>query len=842
MALFGIKRRQPLATGRVPGPSVSDVSYSGDTPTPLAIARSREKAGELGQAVEILTRAIQESPSDADLWLERASLYHQWGRYIEAHRLYQDTYQRFPDNINAIARLAWTCLAIDKLAEAEPLMHRVATLRPNVADSHYGLGTLYRSKKQFDQAVKEFEATIAIDESAAHAHVSLGVSLMDLKRQADAEQPLRRAIELQPDHPGNWVNLAVNLYTQNKSGAEAAYRKAIELERTTGTNAEAFVGYASYLRNVDRMSEALELYRKYLPANPNTAALTQYGMCKLHIGEFASGWSLYEFRWLQDPLISLRANLETPLWQGQELKGRTILVRAEQGVGDVIQFARYLRNVKALGAHVLFQGRDGMEELSTRFCGVDSIINLGEQLPSFDYFTNLMSLPRFFGNDPAAIAPCAPYVRANPEGIEAFRRRRTSGKVHVGIVWAGNPTHKQDSVRSMPFDKAVKLADVDGVQLVSLQKGDAASALLKGSGNNVEDWAPFLRHFGDTADAIGALDAVVSVDTSVAHLSGALGAPTFVALPRPAEWRWMDGKMATDWYPSATLFRQDRQGNWDGVVDAIAKAMRELRVRQRSSVGDDRRGAAEEDKTFEKTEYCPPSVPEDLPVLCEASEGVFMVPQTQAGSASAALLRYGEWHHNQAGLLAGLVKIGQVAIHVGAGIGAHSVVLSRLIGNQGHLLVYEASQLARRLLSENLRSNKVRNATVMLRQLDTGQGNSIGRPEKVDDLLLEELDWIKIDDSLAACSVVDGAKATIWRTRPKLLVNVNDGGQELLVKLHELAYQCWHFDSPYVREENFNGVAVLPHDKMLQTAVLAIPEEVAIDVPLVDCRAVERTY
>ena len=303
-------------------------------------------------------------------------------------------------------------------------MRRVLGDGPNEPDAHFSLGTVLRSQKRLEPAVESFLRTIELDFQFVHAHINAGVTLMDLGRFEQAESHLRQAIAFSPDDPGNWVNLGINLYRQQKVGAEEAYLRAQQLEMQTGKFVDAYVSYATYLRNTGRRYEATEQYRKYLPRFPRSGSTDSIrNVSIVQDGDFLHGWSLYEFRWLQNQLVSLRANLDTPLWQGQDLRGRTILVRAEQGVGDVAQFARYVRAIRDLGANVLFQGRDGMDKLTGRFDGVTTIIfNSGEKLPEFDYYTNLMSLPRFFGNDPKLVSSPGPYVKIDGARTEAFRQ------------------------------------------------------------------------------------------------------------------------------------------------------------------------------------------------------------------------------------------------------------------------------------------------------------------------------------------------------------------------------------------------------------------------------------
>jgi tetratricopeptide (TPR) repeat protein len=824
--------------------SVAESALLDDRPTQegadlqalLANALDLERVGRRGEALRELNAAIERFPAAVDLWLARGSLYYGWSRFRDAYQAFGLGLQHFPESINLLARFAWAAHSVGNVAEAEALMRRVVEQRPDEADAHYGLGVVLRTLKQYKPAIDEFRAVTARDPNALHAHINIGVSLMDLGLFDEAEMPLREALAIAPDDAGSWSNLAVDLYRQGRDKeAEVAYQRALELEEASGNYVDAFVNYASYLRNVGRIDEAIAMYRQYLPRLPSTSGLTQLGMCLLHKGEFTPGWALYEFRWLQEPMVSLRANLDIPIWQGQDIRGRTILVRAEQGVGDVVQFARYMHALQALGAKVLFQGRDGMEELSRRFDGVDSIINTGERLPEFDYYSNLMSLPRFFGNDPAALA-FEPYVRLDTVAVKRFRDRLDDSELNVGIVWAGNPTHQQDKQRSTSLALLEPLADIPGVRLVSLQKGDAAGQLGSSfQAAKVLDWSSLLNHFGDTADAIGALDVVISVDTSVAHIAGAIGKPTWVALPNPAEWRWMDERFDSSWYPSAQLFRQAIRGDWTNVGHDLRRAATEM-VRAKSRGEPMAANLSSRFQVLQPPIFTPAQVPAELASIGEMREGIFAFLNDGQDDEGIALAWYGEWHHQQLALLARLLRLGQVAVEIGSGFGIHTVAMSRLIGNQGHLIVFENDGRLRRILSDNLRANRVANTTVMQETIGHATNSTTGAgSETIDGLELGQLDWIKVNRWRDANSIIDGSESTIWRTRPKLFVNVGGAMDGIAERLAAFGYACWLHRSSVFREDNFNRAAkaVMLHET--QQAILAIPEEVDVDVPLDDC-------
>ena len=360
-----------------------------------------------------------------------------------------------------------------------------------------------------------------------------------------------------------------------------------------------------------------------------------------------------------------------------------------------------------------------MEALTRRFEGIDEVINTGEKLPDFDYYANLMSLPRSFGNDPKLILAYGPYVKVDEARVQSFRQRLDRSELNVGIVWGGNPTHLQDKARSIPLRTLAPLIAIPGVRIVSLQKGEAASQLHElEHAAQVRDWGGLLENFADTADAIAALDLVISVDTSVAHLAGALEKPAWILLPTPAEWRWMDERRDSDWYRTAKLFRQPSSGDWEGVVQALIREIVDFHTTFKPRTPIAKTGRLVELPVWE-TRFAPPSIPPDLTSVGEAREGIFQFSADPKNYEGVALSTYGEWHHEQLALLSRLVKLGQSALEYGAGTGVHSVALSRLIGSDGHLIVYESNARARRILAENLQANKARNVTVMQSEYPT---------------------------------------------------------------------------------------------------------------------------
>jgi hypothetical protein len=291
-------------------------------------------------------------------------------------------------------------------------------------------------------------------------------------------------------------------------------------------------------------------------------------------GEFRAGWANYEFRFMKSPPAE-RNRFAQPRWQGEPLAGKTILVHAEQGLGDTIQFARYLPLLAAQGARVLVEAQAPLKTLLESLPGELEFFVRGESLPPFDVHCPLLSLAHGFGTELATIPSATPYLAAPSEALSRWAMRfPVSTQPRVGVVWSGNPRHENDHRRSLSFDEFRPVLMAPGIEFFSLQKNaKPADAAALAALPHVTDLGSELATFADTAAVIAHLDVVIAVDTSVAHLAGALGKPVWVLLPFAPDWRWLLGRDDSPWYPSARLFRQPRIGDWQTVAAEVGHAL-----------------------------------------------------------------------------------------------------------------------------------------------------------------------------------------------------------------------------------------------------------------------------
>lgn len=326
--------------------------------------------------------------------------------------------------------------------------------------------------------------------------------------------------------------------------------------------------------NLGRISDALNVYERLIAANPNDAdAHTCAAMCYLLLGDFRRGWPEYEWR------LKTRYMLEPPSgrprWNGASLENQIILIEAEQGHGDTIQFVRYLPRIKAMGATVILGCQPALRKLLTECAGVDSVLSQGDLAPPFNIETTLLSLPGIFQTLLETIPGEVPYLRIPQDsGVQAISAiAKHTEALRVGLVWEGG-LHTKSPYRSIRLEQFCALFGMG--KFFSLQKGDAVSELKSLEPNTIIDLSPYLEDFADTAAAIQELDLVISVDTAVAHLAGALGKPVWTLIPFAPDWRWMLKREDSPWYPTMRLFRQPKPGDWASVIKRVAGELRAL--------------------------------------------------------------------------------------------------------------------------------------------------------------------------------------------------------------------------------------------------------------------------
>ncbi|HEY4746591.1 MAG TPA: tetratricopeptide repeat-containing glycosyltransferase family protein, partial [Steroidobacteraceae bacterium] len=390
------------------------------------------------------------------------------------------------------------------------------------------------------EALADFEAALAAGPNPI-VFYNRGLALAALGRPAEAVASYDRTLALMASHAGAWSSRGVALQALNRhADAIASFDRAIALEPD------------------------------FADAHFNKS------LALLAMGDYPRGQTEYEWRWKRSGAEHLRHNFGRPLWRGDDqLQRRTILLHAEQGLGDTIQFARYAPLLARAGANVILETHPELKPLLARLDGVRSVIARGEARPAHDFHCPLGSLPMAFKTELSSVPAEIPYVSADAERVERWRPRLEAlGGPRVGLVWAGNAAHANDRNRSVPLALLRALWGADTARVVSLQRDLRAGDAEMLAAAPVLQLGPELADFDDTAAVLAGCDLLITVDTSVAHLAGAMGRPVWLLLPFSCDWRWTAASDRSPWYPSARLYRQPQPGDWESVVARVASDLR----------------------------------------------------------------------------------------------------------------------------------------------------------------------------------------------------------------------------------------------------------------------------
>jgi tetratricopeptide (TPR) repeat protein len=478
----------------------------------------------------------------------------QWPQFAEAHR-----------------GLGILLAGRQKFAEAADAFRRFAELDRDNAEAHYNLALALQNCGKLDEAEAHYRRALELNPRHGVALNNLATVLAAEKRPAEAEEAYRKAIECEPDFAPAHANLAELMLKQNRPDeAERCCRRALEL---TGGAAGAHYDLAVALAAQNKLDEAEAEYRKTIEAEPeNPDAHVGLSSVLLMGGRFAEGWREYEWRLKHKDMP--KSELPTPQWRGEPLSGRTILLRAEQGAGDTIQFIRFAQVLKRQGCTVVAGATPSLSRLLARAPGVDSVLVGGGMPVTFDLHVPLLSVPGILGITLENIPAEVPYLRPAETSIAGWRDELGSDPVlRVGIAWQGNPKQQRDEFRSIPLARFSGLARIPGVRLYSLQFGVGRDQLQIAADWPLVDFAEGLGDFHRTAALVRNLDLVISCDSAPAHLAGALAMPVWLVLAYSADWRWLVNRADSPWYPTMRIFRQPRPGDWEGAFRQIEEAL-----------------------------------------------------------------------------------------------------------------------------------------------------------------------------------------------------------------------------------------------------------------------------
>ena len=578
-----------------------------------------------GDALRSYDQALALNGGDDQAWNNRAAVLKQMKQHAPALQSAQQALALNPHNLEAHSNCGAILLEMKRLDEAEDSYRRALELAPDYADTHYHLGRLFLLRARYEEALAcyqkalslkprpatvielrrglieaygklgrarlelgrpaeaalLFDALLKIDDSDVNIWQLHALALHEAGRNEEALVSIDRALKFKPDNGGYHLARGLMLHAiERYEEAQQSCEKAVKLAPHL-PDAHATLGrLQARLGHFDR---ALKSYSQAIALDPN-CAVAHWNQAQIYLrrGDYKQGWRAYEWRWKTPslPMYKSKRDFPQPIWSGREaLAGKTILLHAEQGLGDTLQFCRYAALLAQRGASVVLEVPPTLAGLMGTLAGVARVVIKGDALAPFDYHIPLMSLPLAFATRLDTVPGAAPYLASDPAKVAQWRALLgAQSRPRVGIVWRGAPNHLNDQHRSMSLSMLARLCS-DRYEFISLQKevGPDEQSLLDTL--PVRQVAGQLRDFSDTAALCELLDVVITVDTSVAHLAGALGKPVWVLLQTPCEWRWLEHRADSPWYPSATLYRQPRRDDWAPVIDAVAADLDKLAAR-----------------------------------------------------------------------------------------------------------------------------------------------------------------------------------------------------------------------------------------------------------------------
>lgn len=503
-----------------------------------ALHRLRDRDG----AAAALRRALEIKPDFPEAMLNLGNLFHDFGELAKAASIYSNLIRVYPFYTKGYSNLGNTMAAMNRFKEAANCYHAALLLEPESSTVQHKLGNLLTKNSEWEEAEKCFQKALQHDPQNAEMLNDFGNLFYQQRRPQEAAALYRQALALKPSLALTHSNLGNALQDMGDYlGAIKHYEKSVQLDSTcAGSHYNLALAY----------------------------------LCE---GKFSAGWREYEWRWEFKTLMTPRRNFRQPLWQGEDLTGKTILLHSEQGLGDTIQFIRYAPLVAARGGRVILEVHPRLRKLLSGMEGVSETYARGDVLPEFDWQCPLMSLPLAFGTTVQTIPAGIPYLHLSSTEIEKAREQWPQSGLRIGVAWAGNPKNKRNDLRALPLRDLLPLTGVPGVTFFSLQKGSGIEQLRELPGLlPIHDACSMHNDFSASAALLATLDLVITVDTSIAHLAGAMGKPVWILLQYIADWRWMRNRNDSPWYPTARLFRQKKAGDWAGVIDEVCRALGEL--------------------------------------------------------------------------------------------------------------------------------------------------------------------------------------------------------------------------------------------------------------------------
>lgn len=605
-----VKAALALETGirrpTVARPATDDVAVQ------LEKGLALHQAGKVKDSIAVYDAILNQSPQHPIALHYKGVALYQTDRAAEGEVLIRQALALKPDYIEAIGNLGLAQKAQGKIDEAVATYRRALEFNPDYAEAHNNLGNLFAGQKKFEEALKHHQAGVKLQPGKAENYSNLGNTLGDLERYAEAatafEQALklsphnvnalnglgktykmlerlddaaacyRRAITAAPLSPDGWSNLGVIMREKGDyEGALKCYEEALKLKPD---HAETLGNMALALHHMGRPEESETNYRKALISRPDSAD-SHFGLASvlLETGRWEEGWKEYAWRKkIRD--FGPGRSFSRPEWDGKPAPGRTLFLHTEQGLGDTVQWARFIKLAASRVGRITVEAQKSLIPLIETVEGVDSVTAQGEPPAAHDIQCSLLDLPHLLNVTLAKLPAEVPYLVVDPERVKSWSKKLSAAPgLRVGINWQGNPKGQIDKGRSMPLTHLAPFAKVPDVRLISLQKGEAA-AQMENCGFAVEAIDDPMEYgpgpMSDTAAQMMNMDLIITTDTSIAHLAGALGRPVWVMLKYHSDWRWMNKRSDSPWYPTMQLFRQPKMGDWESVIKSVAKELKKI--------------------------------------------------------------------------------------------------------------------------------------------------------------------------------------------------------------------------------------------------------------------------
>jgi len=837
---------------------------------PLGIAY--QQMGYHANAVDAISQWLSVFPDDYDALINLSNSLLALKRGPEAAAACQKAVSIRPEATDTVALLAQCQQAAGDIAGAERTHRQRLAIEPGSVDALFKFANFLTAQDRNEDAASLFQQALTVGGDIPEIHVNLANCLARLDRGEDAIRHFNEALRVRPGMPEALLNLGNALF-QHRGDIDGARRCFEMVLSQEPTNRNGLNNLTSLSMEAGDTVSAVRYARRMLETHGHDHLLhTTAASVFLALGQWEEGWHHFEWRWLRSGLPVRLRNFGRPEWQGEDIRAKTILIHHEQGLGDSIQFVRFVQQVVERAGQVILEVPANLRALYARSIPDVTLMTYGDLLPLFDVHIPIMSLAFVLGVSVDRVPAPIPYLQADPARVEAWGHRLPKGDFRIGIVWQGKAGVGVDKGRSYRLEQLAPVARLPGVTLISLQKGYGLDQLdSMPEGMKVETLGPDFDEgpdaFLDTAAVMQHLDLIISSDTSVAHLAGALGRPVWVPLKFCPDWRWMREREDSPWYPaSMRLFRQRQPDDWPELFKRLAAEVEALRDGDRTRLTPSSPPPAPASLPFPPVP--PPPFPDLRPIALlrtygastEVTPGI-MESATRHGRmrypatdlfVGRGLDAYGEWSEEEAAVCASLLQPGDTVIEAGSNLGSHTLALGAAVGPNGRVHAFEPQRLINELLTWNVTANGLDQVTVhraavgsapgelLVPEVDynrvgnfgaisltAGSGGDSVPVITVDGMALPHLRLLKADVEGMELEVLRGAVETIRRCRPILYLENDrkDLSVTLIDFVRSLGYRIWNHRPRMFNPDNFRGNSHDIYDQYISINILCVPFE-----------------